>query len=349
MKKVLTLVLALMLVVSIVGCGNTSTSPEPSTTPSASEGQGSANDTPAKSAASDWPKKPIQVIVPYNPGGDSDFNARAYAKRLEKELGQPVVVSNMAGNGGAVGSRQVKESDPDGYTVLAYHVSMFVNQAVGATDYGLEAFELACISGRNGGSVVTVNANSPYKTLKDLMDASAAKPDELTFAANIGASTSVMASSFNRAGGAFNLVDMGDASERVSALMGGHIDVIPNALGTAIPYIDSGDFRALAIIEDERNPLYPDLPTAIEQGYEGASLPIFYFFAFPDGTPKEIVDKFAAAVEKVNKIPDYQNEIKTAFLQTPYFAKGEEAQNILEKQQEEILAMKEDLLKVKKQ
>ncbi len=342
MKKVLTLILVLMLILSVAGCGNTSTSPSPS------EGQSSASSAPAKLEANSWPKKPIQVIVPYSPGGDSDFNARAYAKRLEKELGQPVVVSNMAGNGGAVGSRKVKESEPDGYTVLAYHVSMFVNQAIGATDYGLEAFEVAAISGRNGGSVVTVNAKSPYKTLKDLMDASASEPGELTFAANIGASTSVMANAFNRAGGAFNLVDLGDASQRVAALMGGHVDVIPNSLGTAIPYIESGDFRALAIIEDERNPLYPELPTAIEQGYD-ASLPIFYFFAFPDGTPQEIVDKFANAVEKVNRMPDYQDEIKTAFLQTPYFVKGEEAKTILEKQQEEILAMKDELLKVKKQ
>ena len=121
---------------------------------------------------------------------------------------------------------------------------MFVNQAVDATDYGLEAFEVAAVAGRNGGSVITVNAKSPYKTLDDLMNASKAKPGELTFAANIGASTSVMGKQMNAAGGEFNLVDIGDASERVAALMGNQIDAIPNALGTTIPYLQSEIGRA---------------------------------------------------------------------------------------------------------
>lgn len=334
-KKLLTLLLAVIMVASISGC-----SAKDNLKDSTATSQPVATKT-------DWPKKPIQMVVPYNPGGDSDFNARAYAKRLEKVLGQPVVVTNVAGSGGAIGSRQAKDSDPDGYTVLFYHVSMFVNQAVDATDYGLEAFEVASIAGRNGGSVITVNAKSPYKTLDDLVKASKANPGKLTFAANIGASTSVMGRSLNDAGGEFNLVDIGDATERVAALMGNQIDAIPNALGTTIPYIQSGDFRALAIIEEERNPLYPDIPTAIEQGYKGVSLPIYYFTAFPKGTPADIVDKFNSACEEVSKLDDYKKEIGDAFMQTPYFVKGDEAKAILEKQQTEILKLKDNLMKKK--
>jgi tripartite-type tricarboxylate transporter receptor subunit TctC len=110
-----------------------------------------------------------------------------------------------------------------------------------------------------------------------------------------------------------------------------------------IPYIESGDFRALAIIEDMRNPFYPNIPTAVEQGYKGCSLPLFYFFVFPKGTPKEIIAKFTDACEQISKQADYQKEIKDAFLQSPYFVKGEEARKQLEKQQEEILAMRDAL------
>ncbi|MEK6266282.1 MAG: tripartite tricarboxylate transporter substrate binding protein [Clostridium sp.] len=335
MKKIFTLLLTVIMVTSITGCSDKSDSTDIKDT------------TKSEISTTDWPKKPIQMLVPYNPGGDTDFNARAYAKRLEKVLGQPVVVTNVAGSGGAIGSRQAKDSVSDGYTLLYYHVSMFVNQAVGATDYGLEAFELGSITGRNGGNVITVSAKSPYKTLDDLMKASKANPGKLTFAANVGASTSVMGHLLNDAGGEFNLVDMGDTSERVAALMGNQLDAIPNALGTTIPYIESGDFRALAIIEDERNPLYPDLPTAIEQGYKGVSLPIYYFTAFPKGTPADIVDKFNSACEEISKMDDYKKEVADAYMQNPYFVKGKEAKDILEKQQAGILELKDTLMKAK--
>ncbi|MFQ3621155.1 MAG: tripartite tricarboxylate transporter substrate-binding protein [Spirochaetales bacterium] len=91
----------------------------------------------------DWPKNAIQILVSYNPGGDTDFNARTYAKYLEKELGQPVVVVNVAGVGGTLGSRKVKDSPPDGYTVLFYHTAMIVNQITDMVPYGFEDFELS--------------------------------------------------------------------------------------------------------------------------------------------------------------------------------------------------------------
>jgi len=293
--------------------------------------------------AGEWPTRAVTIVVPFNPGGDSDFNARAYATRLQPFLGRPVVVQNMAGAGGALASRHMRTVAPDGYTLLLHHVTMFVNYATGANDFGLEAFDLAAIVGRNGGSLVAVNANSPFHTLRDLMEASLTASPPLTFAANIGASTYVMASGFNRAGGRFNLVDLGDATERIGQLMGGHVTAIPNAIGTIIPFLQSGDFRALAIIEDERNPFFPDIPTAREQGFD-VSLPILYFMAFPRGTPSEIVERFTDALEQVSQMPDYQAEIRDVFMQAPFFQRGEAARQWLMAQQAEILAMREQLV-----
>lgn len=291
-----------------------------------------------------WPSRPIQVVVAANPGGDSDFNARAYARRLQPILGQPVVVQNIAGAGMALGSRHVRNAAPDGYTVLLHHVSLMVNYAVGANDFGIEAFEIAAIVGRNGGSLVTVNSRSPWHTLGDLMAASQTANPQLTFAANVGASTFVMATNFNRAGGNFNLVDLGDASERIGQLMGGHVDVIPNAIGTILPFLESGDFRALAIIDTERNPFASHIPTGIELGFPGTAVPIYYFMAFPGGTPREIVERFTDALEQVFQMQDYRDEIRDAFMQRPVFVRGEAARQQLAAQQAEILAIREDLL-----
>ncbi|MCL2380094.1 MAG: tripartite tricarboxylate transporter substrate binding protein [Treponema sp.] len=289
-----------------------------------------------------WPTRPITIVVPATPGGDTDFNARAYATRLQRFLGQPVVVQNMVGAGMALGSRHVRAAAPDGYTILIHHISMFVNYATGANDFGVEAFEVAAIIGREGGSVVTVNAASPYTTLEQLMRSSQTASPPLSFAGSAGASTFVMGTMLNREGGGFNLVDIGNAADRSAALMGGHITAIPNAVGTLLPFLQSGDFRALAILSNERNPFAPDIPTAVEQGFN-VTMPIYYFFAFPMGTPPEIVERFTDALEQVNRMPEYASAIQ-AFMQVPVFVRGEAARQQLLAQQDEILAMTDMIL-----
>jgi tripartite-type tricarboxylate transporter receptor subunit TctC len=249
----------------------------------------------------------------------------------------------MAGSGGAVGARHVYNSAPDGYTVLFSHTAFFVNRAVGLLDFGIEDLETIAVIGRNAGNVILVNANSPYRTLRELVEASRTASPALTFAVDFGATTHVMGVSVNRAGGRFNLVDLGGAPQRATALMGGHVTAIPNAVGTAVPFLESGEFRALAIIEDERNSFAPNIPTAVEQGYD-VVFPMYYFFAFPRGTPREIVERFANACEQISRMPEYQRSIGDTFLQRPYFAKLDAARQVLERQQTEIYAMREILL-----
>jgi len=296
----------------------------------------------AGGARGEWPTRAITVVVPSGAGGDTDFNARAYATRLQRFLGQPVVVQNMPGAGHALGTRHVRTSAPDGYTVMFNHAAMFFNYALGANDFGIEAFEVAAIAGLEGGSVVTVNANSPYMTLQELIASSRTASPPLSFAATAGATTFGMGAMLNREGGNFNLVDIGAAADRLAALMGGHVTTIPNAVGTLIPFLQSGDFRALAILRNDRNPFAPDIPTAIEQGIN-AAMPIYYFFAFPAGTPREIVERFTDAAEQVNRLPEYAAALE-AFMQVPYFVRGDAARQQLLRQQAEIMGMRDLLL-----
>jgi len=267
-----------------------------------------------------------------------------YANRLGDILGQPVIVTNVTGAAGAVGSREVLEADPDGYTILINHAAFLTNYAIGAIDFGLEDFEIAAIGGAHAGTLLAVNANSPFYTLQDLMDASAERPGELIWGNSLGGHVHAMGILFNRAGGAFNIVDSGDAAERVSLLLGGHVDVISNPIGHILPHIETGALRALAIIEYERNPFIPDIPTGIEQGFPGTAVPAYYFFAFPSGTPQEIVDRFADAMERIYQMEDYRAEIAEVFLQSPFFVRGEGVLDILNAQRELFLGMSEEFL-----
>ncbi|MGE4283159.1 MAG: tripartite tricarboxylate transporter substrate binding protein [Clostridia bacterium] len=290
----------------------------------------------------DWPTKTIQFIVPFKPGGDTDFNARVYAKYLEKELGQPIVVVNVDGNSGALGSRKVKDSKPDGYTVLFYHSAMQVNELTGMVDYGFKDLDLACIAGKNAGDIFTVRADSPYKTLKDLVEASQKEPGKIKMAAGLGATTHLTSIMLNDAGAKLNIVDAGSSTDRTSMLLGGHVDVVPNPYGVVKPYLESGDFRALGVNHSKRNPQFQDIPTALEQGYDSV-LESVYFFEFPKGTDPQIIEKLSKAVGKIAaNNAEYAEEI-TKFNQAPFYLDKKEATDFLNAQRDTFFKYKDQI------
>jgi tripartite-type tricarboxylate transporter receptor subunit TctC len=291
-------------------------------------------------AAAAWPEKAIQIIAPFRAGGDTDFNARMYAKYLRTELGVPLAVVNIDGGGGTLGSRKVKDSTPDGYTTLFYHSAMLVNTATGMVDYTFRDFEMAGIAGIEPGSIVCVAKNAKWRTLKELMQDSAANPNKISVTGNMGATTYLTALLLNAAGAKFNIVDHGGAAQRITALLGGHVDVITNPFGTVKSYLESGEFRALSTLNEARDPKFSNIPTAKEQGYD-VVFQYRYFFLFPKGTPKEIVDKFSAAVEKVaTRNAEYAAEIDKAYLQQPFFQKSADALKFLTAQEELIAKVK---------
>jgi|LSQX01.3.fsa_nt_gb tripartite-type tricarboxylate transporter receptor subunit TctC len=270
----------------------------------------------------DWPKRTITIVVPFGTGGDSDFNARVMAKYLSKELGVNVVVENISGSGGSIGSSAVKDAEPDGYTVLQNHNALMISRANGISDFGLEAFELVGITAANPGDVFAVASSTGIETLDDLVEA--CKKQKMTVATNIGATTQVL--SFMLAEYADVVqVDVGGIADKVVALLGGHVDIIVGPYGNVKPYVDSGDFNILGVCGKERAALYPEVPTCIEQGYE-IYFPTRFFMAFPRGTDQRIVEKFRAAVEKIiTTNEEYAEEIAKAYYQSPLFLQPEEA------------------------
>ena len=287
-----------------------------------------------------WPERPIQVVVPFGAGGDTDFNARQYAKYLQPVLGVSLAVVNVEGGGGSIGARKAKDSAPDGNTVLFFHDAMMVNTATKVSDFSWRDFEFAAIAGREAGTVFCVLKSAKWKTLKELMADSKANPNKISIAGNIGATTYLVAQLMNQAGAAFNIVNHGGSAQRLTALLGGHVHVIQNPFGTIKAYVESGEIRALATTAGERNEFAKDIPTVRDEGFDVA-FAYNYFFLFPKGTPKDIVEKFTAAVEKVattNK--DYAAEIAKAFFQKPLFKKGAEGMKEMEAQEKLVNSVK---------
>lgn len=289
----------------------------------------------AAQAQEDWPQRPIQIVVPFNPGGDTDFNARMFAKYLEPELGVALPVINMDGAGGSVGARQVLTAEPDGQTVLFFHAAMLVNTASGIADFSFRDFEMAGVAGREPGGLIVVRGDSEWETMDELMEASTASPGSIDLTTNIGATTYLVGSLLNNAGGNFNFVDVGGSADRLTAVLGGNVDVSQNPVGQAKPYIDNGDLRALAITAAERSPALPDVPTLIEQGYD-VEFQYDYFFLFPKGTDAAIVEEFSQAVQTVVENEEYAAEIQSTYFQEPHFLPPEEAIARLEQVEETV-------------
>lgn len=320
MKKMISLLLSAVLLIGVLAaCGGTDSPAGDSTPPAGGENTPSTSQETGDTA---WPEKNITIVVPFGAGGDSDFNARILAEYLSEELGVNVIVENMNGSGGTIGSTSVKDADPDGYTVLQNHNALMISQASGISDFGLEAFELVGITAANPGDVIAVSASTGITNLDELIAAS--EQEKMTVATNIGATTQV--SSF-MLGEYANVtqVDVGGISDKVAALLGGHVDIIIGPYGNVAPYVETGEMNIVGVCAEERAELYDQYPTCIEQGYE-IYFPTRFFYAFPKGTDQAIVDKFAAALEKIiTTNEEYAQEIADAYYQTPLWIPADEA------------------------
>jgi tripartite-type tricarboxylate transporter receptor subunit TctC len=281
--------------------------------------------TAGVAGAQGWPNGPIQVVVPYGAGGDTDYNARVLSQYLEAKLGVSLPVINVTGAGGSIGARRVLGAKPDGQTVLFFHTAMLANTASGVANFGFEDFEMAGIIAQEPGGLLVVRGKSPWHTVKELADAAKKKPNSISLTTNTGATTYLIGKLLQKSGVPLNFVDVGGAAGRLTAVLGGNVDVSQNPVGQVKPYLDKGELRALATVAGQRISVLPNVPTLKELGYP-IQLQLEYFYLFPKGTPKAIVDKFAeAAKEVVTTNKEYAAKIKKAYFQEPHFMPPVEA------------------------
>lgn len=317
MKKLTCMFLALVMILSLAACGaekETEDSPEQDTTVTTPE-------TPDETDVA-WPEKTVTIVVPFNNGGDSDFNARVLTEYLAEELGQTFVIENMSGSGGSIGSKAVADADPDGYTILSNHNSIQISYASEITDVNMDNFEIVGMYAQNPGDVIAVSSASGITNMDELVAASQEK--KMTVATNIGATTQVESFMLGEYANVTQ-VDVGAVSDKIVALLGGQVDIIIGPYGNIQPYVESGDMNIVGVCTPERAAGYPEVPTCKEQGYDIVWQTSF-FMGFPKGTDQAIVDKFAAAVKKiVTTNEDYAKAIMDAYYETPTWMDADEA------------------------
>lgn len=260
--------------------------------------------------AQNYPNKTITLIAQYGVGGDSDFSGRNLAAVANKLIGQPVIVQNVAGASGTIGSQRVRTSPPDGYILL---ISRGGSQAItpaldSNTPYKWNDFTMISLLDFNP-VVCVVKPDSPYKTIKDLIDGIKANPGKLNYATAGPGTTQhlaveVMLRDVGLPSSAAMMIPYKGGGQASAALLGGEVNFLCNNLTTMVGQIKGGAMRALVTSTSNRLKEFPDVPTAKESGIPSLEQVMGWSGLYgPPGLPAEVVNKWQAVLKEVAKDP----------------------------------------------
>jgi tripartite-type tricarboxylate transporter receptor subunit TctC len=282
---------------------------------------------PAEAAAFPQKGKPIQIILGFAAGGASDVGARILASGMEKELGTPVVVVNKPGAGGQISYTELFRAKPDGYTIGNINFPGAIGSYLDPTRkaiYNRKGFQPLALHVFDPG-VLAVKADSPFKSVKDIIDAARANPEKLTITTT-GIKThehfAVMMLQ-KIAGVKFAIVHFAQGSvPAITAVLGGKIDIECDNVGDLLPHVKSGGMRIIGVMDNQESPFYPGVKTLEAQGYKVYSASS-RGFALPQGTPREIVDTLSTAIKKVINSEDHKKKMTDMGLTLRYMGPEE--------------------------
>jgi tripartite-type tricarboxylate transporter receptor subunit TctC len=278
--------------------------------------------TPAPAVAA-FPEagRPITIIVPFGAGGSTDLATRIMAPHLERELGTTIQIVNRPGATTQVALTELSTSRPDGYTLGMFAIPSslvtYLEPERGAP-YTPEDFAPIAV-GFTDGLGILVRTESPFQSIDDVVEAARASPGGVSIStAGLKGVNHLGALAWQEEAGidlAFVHFDSG--AEAITAALGGHVDVATATLGNVRPHVQNQTVRVLGVMEEERSSLLPDAPTMAEQGYEVLAS-AGYILSAPDGTPAEVIDTVAAAVERIVAMPEYEQRINEIGMQAQY-------------------------------
>jgi len=264
--------------------------------------------------AQDFPRRPIQLIVPFPAGGSTDVGARIVASIAEKDLGQPVIVVNRTGAAGQLGWTEAARAKPDGYT-LAFINLPTMNAVILDPErkamFGLDSF-VPVVNQVLDPSLLWVRADSRFKSMADLVAAAKQAPNTIS-ASIIGIlSDDHFATLMLReaTGAEFRLVNFDGAAPSVTAILGGHVEVSFDNVGNVFPRLRAGDGRGLAVMDTKRSKFLPDVPTTVELGYPTVISNSSRGIAAPKGTPDAVLQVLEAAFGKAMNDPEHVRKLE---------------------------------------
>lgn len=261
-----------------------------------------------------WPERAVTIIVPFAAGGGTDISARVMAQYLERDLGQPFVVQNRGGAGGAIGLSAVANSAPDGYTIGIINTPGIVTIPIERSPgWSMDSFTF--IAGVvEDPATLSVHPDSPIRSIADLVEAAKREPGRVTVSTQgVGSAGHISTLLLEQAAGiSFEPVAYAGAAPAALALLRKEITVATANLGEALTFARSQPWRTLGVMSESRHPMAPDVPTLKESGYDlrGGSL---RGVGGPKGMPADVVARLSAAVARVVANPEFQATSERAF------------------------------------
>ncbi|SEB25083.1 tripartite tricarboxylate transporter substrate binding protein [Variovorax sp. YR216] len=252
-------------------------------------------------SASDYPTRPVKIIVPFPAGGTSDIMGRLIADELGKQLKQPFIVDNRGGAGGAIGTDLAAKAAPDGYTLLLSGIGTnAVIHGFPAPKPGYAESDFVHISQLAAGpNVLVVNPNFPAKNFKEFIAWVKANPGKFSFG-QVTASSGHLTTEYLKQSAGLDMVGIPykGGAPALNDVLANQIPGMFTNQDVVLPHVKAGKLRALVVTSPQRNPLYPDVPTVAESGYPGFSAVSWTGLSAPKGTPQAVIDKLQAAMTK---------------------------------------------------
>jgi len=299
----------------------------------------------ATTSHADYPEQDVRLIIPYGPGGATDIIFRLISQEAEKTLGESIVPVNMAGAGATLGSRDVKDADPDGYTVLGSHDTIALSKLAGTVDYSYDAFEPVALLTQTI-NIPTAHSDHPVQSADEIADYVSENPGDVRFSMIPGSTDHFFWAQFFQEAGIemddVRLVGYPDTGEQVSALMAEEVDFAMFNLPSGGSYFEDGSFRPLGIAHPERLESMPDVETLREQGIEMDHSTSRGIFA-PKGTPQEVIDTIAEAYGEALENEEVQSRIENEFGSVVQFLAGEDYHEFLEDNEAALSAAAENI------
>ena len=259
-------------------------------------------------AAQAYPSRPLRIIVMYGPGSTIDIMARLIAPKLTEALGQPVIVENRAGAGGAIGMDMAAKAPPDGHTLTIGATGPSVTNPLLYPKTPFDPLrDFAYISLiATGPAVIAVHPSIPAKTLKELVALAQARPGQLNYGSpGVGTSPHLAGELFKQVT-ATQIVHVpykGNA-EAITDLLGGQISIVFTGVPPVIPLMQAGKIKLMATTGNKRIATIPELPTIAEAGYPGAAMGIWYGLVAPAATPKDVLARLHKEITRIQTLPD---------------------------------------------
>jgi tripartite-type tricarboxylate transporter receptor subunit TctC len=248
-----------------------------------------------------YPSKPIRLVVPFPAGASSDIVGRLIGEKLAEQMGQQIVPDNRAGAGGNLGIGYAAQAAPDGYTILIATASIAVSPSLYAKLGYDPVKDLAPVARLTSiPNVLLVHPSVPAKTLRQFIELARKQKGKLNFGSGGAGTTNHLANELLKKLEKIDLVHVPykGVTQAMVAMMGGEVDEVVMPVSTALGPIRSGKVRALAVLTEKRIVALPDLPTGIEAGVPGFTMPLWYGMFAPAGTPRELVTRLSAELVK---------------------------------------------------